>query len=40
MELWRWSIIDPELNMYTGEQKELHNALKEIEKTVETNEDK
>ena len=36
MELWRWTIIDLELNMYTGQQKELHSALEEIEKTIET----
>lgn len=40
MNLWRWTMIDPELNMFSGQQKELQDTLKEIQKTVETNQDK
>jgi hypothetical protein len=35
MNLWRWTLIDHELNMETGQQEELREAMKDIANAVE-----
>lgn len=35
MDLWRWTLIDKDLNMESGQQKDLRMAMNDIANTVE-----
>jgi hypothetical protein len=35
MNLWRWTLIDRDLNMEAGQQKDLKMAMNDIANTVE-----
>ncbi len=35
MKQWRWTLIDPDLNMETGQRPDLRDAMNDISNTVE-----
>jgi len=35
MDLWRWSLMGEDLNQYSGQQRDLREAMNDIANTVE-----
>ena len=35
MKQWRWTLTDDELNMHSGQQPEIRDAMNQIAKTLE-----